>query len=113
VSVHSCHLTAHLTTPHPPKLAMEAGSEGPARESAALAAYELLNALLARDADVAAALNAATGAPRYAPLDRLLGEPQRLAALLMFARYPEPAIQTEAIRWVLIWGILCAGGSSC
>jgi hypothetical protein len=55
---------------------MDAGDEGPAREAAALAAFELLNALLGRDADVAAALNAATGLPRYAPMERLLAEPK-------------------------------------
>jgi hypothetical protein len=79
---------------------MDAGDEGPAREAAALAAFRLLNALLSRDASAAAALSAAAGAPRYAPLDRLLADPLRLAALLLFARYPEPALQIESIRWV-------------
>ncbi|KAI8466819.1 MAG: hypothetical protein J3K34DRAFT_524227 [Monoraphidium minutum] len=78
--------------------AMDAGDEGPDREAATLAALRLLNALLSRDAEAAAALNAAAGAPRYAPLERLLADHQRLAALLMFVRYPVAALQTEAIR---------------
>jgi hypothetical protein len=69
-------LNPNRNKPQPKQLALDAGNEGPAREAAALSAFELLNALLARDADVAAALNAATGAPRYHPLDRLLAEPQ-------------------------------------
>jgi hypothetical protein len=55
---------------------MDSGDEGPAREAAALAALSLLNALLARDAGAAAAFNAAAGATRYAPLDRLLADHQ-------------------------------------
>jgi hypothetical protein len=73
---------------------------GAAKEVAVLAALRLLRAALDRDAELVAAIRAATHSASYEMLDGVLRhDRRRIPVLLDYVRYPHnPAIQAEAVR---------------